>query len=132
MRPEWHPLTTAQKLGYLVQEAGEVQAAVGKTLLLGLDSLNPELPPEQQRTNKKWALFELHDLAGAIHIVREELQGSVTIGDLKVGDKFRVLDDVYSVAEVSDPDVTPLVYCRSELGEGHLDLAVDTRVEVVG
>ena len=121
MRPEWHPLTTAQKLGYLVQEAGEVQAAVGKTLLLGLDSLNPELPPEQQRTNKKWVLSE-----------REELQGSVTIGDLKVGDKFRVLDDVYSVAEVSDPDVTPLVYCRSELGEGHLDLAVDTRVEVVG
>lgn len=65
MKSEYEPKTLQQKLGYLVEECGEVQAAVGKTLRWGLHSTNPELPPEQQETNLDWILRELHDLGRA-------------------------------------------------------------------
>lgn len=53
-------------LGKLVEECGEVLAACGKTQLWGPDSVNPELPPEQQETNRDWILREIADLEGAI------------------------------------------------------------------
>ena len=51
MKPEYMPRTLNQKLGYLVEECGEVLAAVGKTQRWDLDSVNPELPKHQRRTN---------------------------------------------------------------------------------
>jgi NTP pyrophosphatase (non-canonical NTP hydrolase) len=48
MRKEYEPQTTEQKLGYLVEECGEVLAAVGKTQRWGLDSVNPDLAPAHQ------------------------------------------------------------------------------------
>lgn len=66
MKAQYEPKTIAQALGYLIEEAGEVQAAVGKSLRWGLDSTNPELPPEKRETNGAWVLRELKDLEGAI------------------------------------------------------------------
>ena len=63
----------SQKFGYLVEECGEVQAAVGKTIRWGLDSYNPELPEEERETNREWVLRELKDLEQAIKIVKEVL-----------------------------------------------------------
>ncbi len=74
MKPQYTPVTTDQKLGYLVEECGEVLAAVGKTQRWGLGSVNPELPPEQQETNRDWLLRELGDLERAMTLVRETLE----------------------------------------------------------
>lgn len=73
IKPEYEPKTLDQKLGYLVEEAGEVQAAVGKAIRWGLESSSPELPPEEQVTNRDWILAELVDLERAIGYVRAEL-----------------------------------------------------------
>ena len=74
MKPEYEPKTVEEKLGYLVEECGEVLAAVGKTQRWGLDSVNPELPPEEQEENRTWVLRELRDLTRAIRYVREALR----------------------------------------------------------
>lgn len=70
----YYPKTLNQKLGKLVEECGEVLAAVGKTQRWGLDSVNPELPPEKQETNRDWILRELQDLKLSIEIVEEEIK----------------------------------------------------------
>jgi len=75
MKPgdRYYPKTTEQKLGYLVEECGEVLAAAGKTQRWGFSSVNPELPPEQQETNRDWLLRELQDLKGAIALIETML-----------------------------------------------------------
>jgi hypothetical protein len=70
MQDKYRPRTLPQKLGYLVEEMGEVQAAVGKSIRWGLDSCNPELPPEERELNGDWILRELKDLENAISIAR--------------------------------------------------------------
>jgi len=60
-------------LGHLVEECGEVCAAAGKTMRWGLESVNPELPPEQQETNRAWLLRELDDLTLAVVRLRNHL-----------------------------------------------------------
>jgi NTP pyrophosphatase (non-canonical NTP hydrolase) len=67
------PKTTQQKLGYLIEEMGEVAAAVGKTLRWGLGSANPELPLEKREMNGDWILRELHDLQLAINLAHDAL-----------------------------------------------------------
>lgn len=73
MNPQYFPRTTEQKLGYLVEECGEVLAAVGKTQRWGLDSSNPE-PGASRETNREWILRELDDLERAILLVRGALR----------------------------------------------------------
>lgn len=75
MRSEYEPKTVQQKLGLLVEECGEVQAAVGKTFRWGLESFNPE-PGASRETNRKWILREINDLEGAIARVRVALEDS--------------------------------------------------------
>lgn len=75
MNPKYRPKTTEQKLGYLVEECGEVLAAVGKAQRWGLDSTNPELPPPDRETNRDWIMREVKDLERAIYFVREALVG---------------------------------------------------------
>jgi hypothetical protein len=70
VKPQYEPKSLTSKLGYLVEECGEVLAAAGKSLRWGLESVNPEIPPEQQETNRDWLLRELVDLDGAIQRVR--------------------------------------------------------------
>ncbi len=69
MKPEYQPITVDQKLGYLVEECGEVLAAVGKTQRWGLDGRNPE-PGASPETNREWILRELSDLEYACTLVR--------------------------------------------------------------
>lgn len=76
MKPQYKPKTLLQILGYLVEECGEVQAAVGKTLRWGTESVNPELEhddPGYGETNREWILRELGDLEGAIRRARKGL-----------------------------------------------------------
>lgn len=74
MKECYRPHTFDQKLGYLIEECGEVMAAAGKTIRWGLASVNPELPPEDQETNKDWLVRELRDLKNAIAIIEAELE----------------------------------------------------------
>ena len=53
-------------LAHLNEECGEVVAAIGKTMRWGYDSVNPELPFEEQETNLDWVLRELSDVKAAI------------------------------------------------------------------
>ena len=76
MKPQYMPKTLEQKLGYLVEECGEVLAAVGKTQRWGLYSFNPE-PGASRETNREWILRELDDLENAIKIVRAEIGGKL-------------------------------------------------------
>lgn len=69
---KYYPATVGQKLGYLVEECGEVLSAIGKTQRWGLDSYNPDIGPESE-TNRAWILRELRDLEDACKIVREAL-----------------------------------------------------------
>jgi NTP pyrophosphatase (non-canonical NTP hydrolase) len=69
----YRPKTVDEKLGLLVEECGEVLAAVGKTQRWGLESYNPELPRHERETNREWILRELHDLERAMRLVREAL-----------------------------------------------------------
>ena len=67
------PKTRSAALGYLVEECGEVQAAVGKTLRWGLKSTDPEREagdPLHGENNREWILRELKDLEHAIATVR--------------------------------------------------------------
>lgn len=79
-RPEYTPRTQLQCLGYLTEECGEVLAAAGKSIRRGLDSTNPELPPEQRETNAAWLLREMDDLEAAIAIMRAALTGESEVG----------------------------------------------------
>jgi len=72
MKPQYEPRNTKAKLGYFVEECGEVLAAVGKTQRWGLESRNPE-PGASQETNRQWILRELQDLKGAIARVETAL-----------------------------------------------------------
>lgn len=76
VKPEYEPQTIAQMLGYLVEECGEVMAAVGKAQRWGLASSNPELPEDQRETNGDWILREMDDLEGAILRLRAALTGA--------------------------------------------------------
>lgn len=71
--PEYEPKTTEARLGKLVEEAGEVIAAAGKSLRFGLESTNPTLHPKDRETNRAWLLRELRDLARSILVVQCEL-----------------------------------------------------------
>lgn len=88
MKPGYEPKTVGQAIGYLVEEAGEVLAAAGKSLRGGLDSVNPECATcgevahgcnaghdfqSQPETNQEWLLREVDDLEGAISRFREAL-----------------------------------------------------------
>ena len=53
-------------LAHVAEEAGEVIAAIGKTLRWGPDGANPELPDDQRETNADWVRREIADLKGAI------------------------------------------------------------------
>jgi NTP pyrophosphatase (non-canonical NTP hydrolase) len=58
-------------LGHVVEECGEVLAAIGKTQRWGLDSSNPEVLPGFRETNRTWLLRELDDLEFTIARLRK-------------------------------------------------------------
>ena len=60
-------------VGKAVEELGELQAALGKTLRWGWDSYNPDLPPPQREKNKDWVRREIADVRGALDNLEHEL-----------------------------------------------------------
>jgi NTP pyrophosphatase (non-canonical NTP hydrolase) len=72
MNDKYVPTETSslsKKMGYLIEECGEVLQATGKSLRWGLDSFNPELPPPDRVLNREWLKSELDDLKRAIQLV---------------------------------------------------------------
>lgn len=70
MNPKFLKNDPASLLSKVVEEAGEVLAAIGKTQIFGFDSYNPYLPPHERETNEDWIMRELKDLK--FHIERLE------------------------------------------------------------
>lgn len=66
MKPEYEPKSQEQAIAHLIEECNEVGAAAAKALRFGLDSYNPELPPEERETNRDWITREVADLVFAI------------------------------------------------------------------
>lgn len=60
-------------VGKMVEEIGELSAALGKTIRWGWESYNPELPPEQRETNEMWVRREMQDVRGALDNLELEL-----------------------------------------------------------
>jgi|SRR5581483_6944959 len=60
-------------VGKTVEELGELNAALGKTLRWGWDSVNPELPQHQRETNLVWVKREIADVRGALDNLEREL-----------------------------------------------------------
>lgn len=73
MKPQYEPKTTVQKLGYVVEECGEVLSAIGKAQRHGLENFNPEIPILSRETNRDWILRELNDLDYAVELLRKDL-----------------------------------------------------------
>ncbi len=67
--PQYVPLTPEAVMGYLIEEAGEVQQVAGKILRWGLNSRY-----DNGETNRQAILRELSDLELAVSIIREILQ----------------------------------------------------------
>lgn len=70
---QYMPRDRQSRIGYLVEECGEVMHAAGKMIRWGPDSFNPELPEDERETNRAWLLRELSNLEAAIAFVREDL-----------------------------------------------------------
>lgn len=95
MNERYLPRTTEGRLGWLVEECGEVQAAIGKTLRFGLSSFNPELPEEEQETNADWILRECRDLRAALDAVERALSKSERVAKAQ---PKHMLDDLGSIS----------------------------------
>ncbi len=60
-------------VGKAIEEAGELGAALGKTLRWGWDSYNPDLPPAERESNEQWVRREIADVRGALDNLEHEL-----------------------------------------------------------
>ena len=60
-------------MAHVAEEAGEMLAALGKSMRWGLHSVNPELPADQQETNRDWLRREMADLRGAMKRLDHEI-----------------------------------------------------------
>lgn len=85
-------------IGKLVEELGELQAALGKTIRWGPSSVNPELPPAEQETNAAWVEREIEDVLGAIWNYRREVAAAA----LATEEKLLGADEQAKGAPISD------------------------------
>ena len=60
-----------EEIGEVMEVAGRVTAAAGKTLRFGPESANPELPANEQETNIEWLAREIADLRRALDAFEE-------------------------------------------------------------
>jgi hypothetical protein len=68
--------------GKAIEELGELQAALGKSLRWGWLSVNPELPREQQETNARWIYREIADVREALDNLELEMRAGRAIDPL--------------------------------------------------
>ena len=59
--------------GKAIEELGELQAALGKSLRWGWLSANPELPMRERVTNVRWVRAEMKDVREALDNLEREL-----------------------------------------------------------
>jgi hypothetical protein len=85
MKPQYRPISLGDTLGYLIEEAGEVLAAAGKSMRWGFLSVNPELPEEQQEFNAVWLRREMADLRRALDMMEARLDQAEEIGNYDIG-----------------------------------------------
>lgn len=62
--------------GKAIEELGELQAALGKSLRWGWQGANPELPPENRETNAAWVRREMADVREALDNLEREMDGN--------------------------------------------------------
>jgi hypothetical protein len=60
--------------GKAIEELGELQAALGKSLRWGWLSTNPELAPGQRVTNLAWVRAEMQDVRDALDNLEREIE----------------------------------------------------------
>lgn len=60
-------------VGKTIEELGELQVALGKTLRWGWDSYNPELLPAERESNAEWVKREMADVREAIDNLELEM-----------------------------------------------------------
>lgn len=60
-------------VGKTVEELGELQAAIGKTIRWGWMSVNPDIPADQRETNAAWVRREIADVRGALDNLEKEM-----------------------------------------------------------
>lgn len=60
-------------VGKAVEELGELQSALGKTLRWGWTSVNPELPLAEREPNLTWVQREIADVRGALDNLEAEI-----------------------------------------------------------
>ena len=60
-------------VGRVVEECGELGAALGKTMRWGRDSFNPELPESERETNEAWVRREIADVREALDNLEAEM-----------------------------------------------------------
>ena len=64
-------------VGKAVEELGELQSAIGKTMRWGWLSANPELPLDEQESNVLWVRREIADVRGALDNLERELDQNI-------------------------------------------------------
>lgn len=62
--------------GKAIEELGELQAALGKTLRWGWESYNPELKKSERELNVAWVRREIADVRGALDNLEREINES--------------------------------------------------------
>lgn len=60
--------------GKAIEELGELQAALGKSLRWGWGSFNPELPVAERESNADWVKREMLDVLDAIDNLKREMK----------------------------------------------------------
>ncbi len=80
----YKPRSATQARAYVIEECGELLAAIGKSQRWGLLSYNPELPESEQETNAAWVLREAADVQRALElwiVYRPELDAPVRVAE---------------------------------------------------
>jgi len=67
-------------VGKMIEEMGELNSALGKTLRWGWASVNPELKPAYQESNFLWVKRGMRDVHGALFNLQREM---VELGGLE-------------------------------------------------
>lgn len=63
--------------GKAIEELGELQAALGKSIRWGWLSVNPELPVGERVTNVAWTRDEIRDVRDALNNLEFELNKGI-------------------------------------------------------